>query len=392
MELRDLIRQIVLSWEQYQKKAKVDSSDPAYRLVVEHFPDALKPHVARFSNVRIQGSTGAGNITASPWIALFDARITASATTGYYIVYLFATDLSTVTLCLAFGTTQFAQQFGATAFSRMRAAATRLQEAFEHLIPPVLHRGPIDLKAKSKHKLHYSYQQSAILSYEPYRVSDLPDERHLVQDLQDLVKIYSEIASDPIEMTVDRLVEAVADKASQIEDVEIRDFVPRPAPKSSWKTSVGNSRRYSAESRKSGDAGEEAVVHFERRRLRAIGRADLADRVRWHGPEREYCGWDITSFDDEGNEIFIEVKSSVGKHVLCINLTVNEWNAASTPNLRGRYYLYIVTNCLSSKPSIERMRDPIGFVENNQVGCTPIVYELRLTPPESQTASPNGTH
>jgi hypothetical protein len=96
---------------------------------------------------------------------------------------------------------------------------------------------------------------------------------------------------------------------------------------------------------------------------------------------QEFVGWDITSLDDSGNEFFIEVKSSVGKTVSSINLTVNEWDAARDAARRDRYCIYIVTNALSAAPSIERRPNPASYVDGGQISCEAIVYELHLSPP-----------
>ena len=65
------------------------------------------------------------------------------------MVYLYSVDLSTVTLCIAFGTTQFESQFGGRekAFPRMREAATRLQHLFKDAMPSRYSLVPIDLAA-----------------------------------------------------------------------------------------------------------------------------------------------------------------------------------------------------------------------------------------------------
>lgn len=99
----------------------------------------------------------------------------------------------------------------------------------------------------------------------------------------------------------------------------------------------GGRRRYSPESRKVGDAGERVVLSYERDRLTKQGRPDLADRIRWHAQNQEFVGWDITSFDGDDHEIFIEVKSSVGKTISAVNISVNEWQAACDPARRDRY-------------------------------------------------------
>ena len=190
MAIRDLIEQIAALWPAYHQKGRVDSRDPVYELVTTQFPEALLPHVAAFNYVKAEGSTGRGEITAAPWIALFDRRLMTSATTEYYLVYLFSTDMSAVTLTLAFGTTQLKKQFGGpvNAFPRMRSAATRLEEMYKHLIPAHLTRGPIDLAATPRQKLHYAYQQSTILSYVPYRIGALPEVLQIVADLRNSLR------------------------------------------------------------------------------------------------------------------------------------------------------------------------------------------------------------
>ena len=66
-----------------------------------------------------------------------------------------------------------------------------------------------------------------------------------------------------------------------------------------------------------GDAGERAVVEFEKRKLRAIGRIDLANRVEWVSKTQgDSLGYDVLSFEvnDKGDSIdlYIEVKTTTG--------------------------------------------------------------------------------
>jgi hypothetical protein len=319
---------------------------------------------------------------------LFDRRLTRSASREFYAVYLFSVDMSSVTLTLAFGTTQFEKQFGApkNAFPRMRAAAGRLQEMFSSAMPTRLNRGPITLGATRRQKLHCAYQESVILSYAPYLLSAMPDESQLVADLQELVRLYTDMVSDPLDVTVDKLVEAVIEPAPGPQLVKVFDFELRPPRKSkgSGKGTAKNRRRYSPESRKVGDAGEQVTLDHERDRLTKAGRPDLADRVVWHAKDADYVGWDITSFDPDEIEIFIEVKASAGKTISAVCLTVNEWEAACDPKRREQYYIYIVTNALSKNPVIERLSNPASYVDSGVLICEPIVYELDLRQADEQ--------
>jgi hypothetical protein len=213
-------------------------------------------------------------------------------------------------------------------------------------------------------------------------VEALPGEKQLVTDLRELVALYTAIASDPMDVTVERLVEAAVEPATQLSSITVHEFQPRERKKK-VQPSMKDLRRYSPESRKVGDAGEHIVIKHERARLLKAGRPDLADRVRWHAQHLEFPGWDITSFADDGREVFIEVKSSVRKTVSSVNLTANEWDAARDPSRRDHYLIYLVTNALSSAPIIERLANPASLVDEGKITCEPIVYVVDLRSPVS---------
>jgi Domain of unknown function (DUF3883) len=60
-----------------------------------------------------------------------------------------------------------------------------------------------------------------------------------------------------------------------------------------------------------GRAGEEFVVAFERARLRALGRDSLASQVEHvSATQGDGLGFDVLSFDERGDERFIEVKTT----------------------------------------------------------------------------------
>lgn len=80
-----------------------------------------------------------------------------------------------------------------------------------------------------------------------------------------------------------------------------------------------------ARNRQLGTAGERLVLRHERHRLRAASRGDLADRVRWIAREEgDGAGFDILSFDDDGRELWLEVKTTTGPSTTPFYLTENE--------------------------------------------------------------------
>ncbi|MCS3891431.1 hypothetical protein M2171_000564 [Bradyrhizobium japonicum USDA 38] len=82
--------------------------------------------------------------------------------------------------------------------------------------------------------------------------------------------------------------------------------------------------------RKLGRDGEELVFHHERLRLKQLDRPDLAKKIRWISEELgDGAGYDILSFDAQGRERLLEVKTTVGADVTPFYITRNELSLAS---------------------------------------------------------------
>ena len=73
------------------------------------------------------------------------------------------------------------------------------------------------------------------------------------------------------------------------------------------------------------------------------------------------------------------MKSSTGKTITSVDITDNEWKAASSPKYRENYLLYLVTEVLATiNPPIKILRNPWGYVAKDQLDIRPIVHELSL--------------
>lgn len=80
-----------------------------------------------------------------------------------------------------------------------------------------------------------------------------------------------------------------------------------------------------ARNRQLGQAGEERVLAHERASLRAASRADLAARIRWVSQvDGDGAGYDIRSFDTDGSNRLIEVKTTNGWERTPFHITRNE--------------------------------------------------------------------
>lgn len=314
--------------------------------------------------IKIKATKGLANIPYAPWIGARDVRLADKQSEGYSLVYLYSVDLKRVYLSIAFGTGQFIEVFKPKkeAYQKMRKAASRIQKVFENdLNIQNLILDPIDLAATPKEFRQEGYEQSAIFSLS-YEINNLPNDTKLLEDYKKMLDFYVDIFESPLTPSIDSLVNAVADPL-RLEDtkVKIKDFEYRSPKKTKGKTS--NNKKAKAKKRRSdrsafiGRKGEKIVFDFEKEKLKKINLNNLSEKVRWHAELNEKPGYDITSFDDNGDEIFIEVKSSSGKTINDVDLTKNEIMSMFNKKTKEKFYIYLVTNALT-KPEIEVIKNP----------------------------------
>ena len=83
---------------------------------------------------------------------------------------------------------------------------------------------------------------------------------------------------------------------------------------------------------------EELVYHYEKQHLKKQGQTDLANNVKWVAKEADGYGYDILSFDLDGTEKYIEVKStSLGKNTP-FDITKNEVETSN--KYKNQYWIY----------------------------------------------------
>lgn len=119
-----------------------------------------------------------------------------------------------------------------------------------------------------------------------------------------------------------------------------------------------------ARNRELGALGEQLAFENERKRLNNAHLHDLADRVRWVSrDDGDGAGLDIHSFDLEGNERLLEVKTTRGGARTPFYLTENERRISEqrAPN----YYLLRIYN-YTHAPTAFELRPPLDAVVNLQ--------------------------
>lgn len=113
------------------------------------------------------------------------------------------------------------------------------------------------------------------------------------------------------------------------------------------------------ENNRLGAAGEQWVYAYEKKRLLAAGRKDLAKKVEWVAQKDDSKGYDILSFDEEGNELFIEVKTTNGGIQTPFYLSALEMAVSS--NNASKYRLYRVYDFLKA-PKLRVIIGNIGLL------------------------------
>lgn len=122
--------------------------------------------------------------------------------------------------------------------------------------------------------------------------------------------------------------------SAEIEVVETEiDFTPRTI----------NYIQNNIENKRIGDLGELWAINFEKKKLLKADKLKLAEKVKHVAKDKgDGLGYDILSFDIDGKEIYIEVKTTKGNANSTFFITRNELERSKTE--RQSFYLYRVFN------------------------------------------------
>jgi Protein NO VEIN, C-terminal len=143
----------------------------------------------------------------------------------------------------------------------------------------------------------------------------------------------------------------------------------RPSHRSSGAPGGGGSGSWSPRSqaeteydRLIGRRGEEIIANIERERVKQLGFPP--ERVVWAADITPGADHDIKSVDDDGEDLWIEVKSTTSRNGN-FRWPVAEFRLAV--RARHRYVLYRVYEADTTAPSWSRIRDPIGSFDTGRI-------------------------
>lgn len=105
-----------------------------------------------------------------------------------------------------------------------------------------------------------------------------------------------------------------------------------------------------------GQAGEEFVLEVEKKKLEKFQRPDLLKKVRWVSADDDGAGYDILSFEPDGRERLIEVKTTNGAARTPFFLSENERQRASASSDSWRLYR---VHSFAQRPRIFKIAPPL---------------------------------
>ncbi len=127
--------------------------------------------------------------------------------------------------------------------------------------------------------------------------------------------------------------------------------------------------------KKIGNRGEQIVVMAERQILIENGNPNLAKKVDQISKRDDSIGYDIKSYDNNGVEKYIEVKSTLKPVGFCnIFISANELQISK---VKDNYYFYIVYDVGSEKPKIWIIKGT-NLLNDENVKLEPIQYKIAI--------------
>ncbi|GLI11135.1 hypothetical protein MARBORIA2_02250 [Methanobrevibacter arboriphilus] len=317
--MQELIREIL---RKYPKDKSIKFEDRYNGIISEKALDSIKNSLGNdtdFDKYKIYGGCGLGSWADVPWIGIFDKKITEKATKGYYIVYLFDKEMDGVYLSLNQGWTWFRDEFG-TKLGKENAAKVRYYWR-KKIESPFNEWTAYDIYMKSKNTTPQGYEKCHILG-KYYKKSEIPENEILKKDLLMLMGKYEEL-NNKLTLVDGKI--SIEETNKKILDIENYDKIAKENEKNTSSVIESNSgtddynfkpvkidyKLRDEKNREIGLDGEIAVFNHEKKQLQELGLLDLVENIKHVSKEEgDGAGYDILSYDEDGNKKYIEVKTT----------------------------------------------------------------------------------
>jgi len=241
--LRDYVEKVLIEYNDVRNKENF-SDNPLAKVLRNEFPNYLKELTDIPGNYKFYGSAGQGNWTYSPWVAVFNKKITESAQKGYYIVYLFCEDMKGVYLSLNQGMTDIKKQTSSN--SQTKDLLSSRAEDFRNQLKDSLSSElleKIDLEIENSPNAPFYEAGNIYAKY--YSLENLPSEESLEADFKEFLRLYDllvdkrnilEIIQNPQEIkeALDKFLEIMYNYADEVIATEKFDLGPKMRVEVHW--------------------------------------------------------------------------------------------------------------------------------------------------------------
>ena len=366
---------------------------PVYQLLIETIVNELESHVDK-RIYTVKGSVGQSGLAGIPWLAVLDKEVTESTREKFYISYLFSRNATKLHVSIALGADQFVNLYGKNkkTTSKISTAKQQFVDNFKKYSPSekfdqmdLIDEGADFAREFTKlMKLQADHYYAGSFFTKAYDLKNPNfEEEDLINDLKKYIDSYRKIVNDPTSSSLlEVLDELVFEESDKKQNNDLNYDLPKFNPvniqvkekKEKSKTS-SKPRKPSPPSKKVGDAGERYVYEYEKNKLLSWGMENLANKiVKQYEDLSTFPGYDIQSFDEGGNEIYIEVKSTKGKSKNYFEISENEINAARS--LGKNYFIYQVTSALTEPKISTVINDLFDFADKNKILIEPMVHRV----------------
>jgi hypothetical protein len=308
-------------------------------------------------NLISKGSAGQGFWATVPWIGIFDKDITTSAQKGFDIVYLFSPDMEDVYLSLNQGWTFFKNNFGKEASTHIEKVSSYWQNTLKarssRMTP-----APINLTRglTGNTNLPKGYELGNILSVH-YKKGNLPSNEQMLVDLKNMIFCLNELKNNLINSSdFYQNISYILSLNIDVKAPVTRSIIKKVSRK---KTSInlverkltnihskfqGQKKDFNAinqNNSKIGFLGEQIVFETEKKKLANF--PNLRNKVEHVSQTKgDGLGYDVLSFDEKGNKMYIEVKTTTKNQDTPFFISRNELDFSKTHG--NEYYLYRIFN------------------------------------------------
>lgn len=346
MNLRNLLIYIMKNYDTTENFKNNDVANKIRKEIKSSFP-------LNSNRLEFKGSPGQGAWAEIPWIGLFDKKYyKVSAQRGIYVVYLLSSDHKSMYLSLMQGWTNYNRKYG---FDKGKKIVQNVNQKIRKFITKNdldsdnHYENTMDLKSKNPNAIGYEIVN---IICKEYQLESMPSNYEMENDLQNMIYMLKFVNdSEEIKSLIEEYYAEDDESLNKNDDslpqkravkVEPHHGVKKTKRKYSGKSVKIDYDKINKANKDLGDNGEEWILNREKQYLLDKHLDELANKVKRVSKDGDGKGYDILSFDEFGNERYIEVKTTSGDINVSFPISINELLASKIYS--NNYHLYRVFN------------------------------------------------